>query len=119
MQGRQHERLLGLTERYLGQRVNIAPTLTNLRENPATLERIVWQFDQVVESLNCYTRSPAWIEDLERDLVPHAIKLGETLKGNPLPTLSQFEQSCERRFYVAGGKAFREANRLMQQGEAG
>ena len=112
--------VLNATEKYIGKRTNIAPAIHELRERPDTLERIVWQFDDVIGSLNTWIK-PDYpdhlIGNFERAAMPNVLKIRDSLGDFKFPYLTGVLSDSSRTGLKKGIKSLKEASTRMRRGE--
>lgn len=112
-----HEGFLNFAARYISQRKNINPAITELRRNPDTFTRIAWQFDQVIDDFECRVKSKFPPHDYEVTLMPNVFRARELLKDKEIPGLVSLYRDNALHHLKTGVWVFQEANRLMEKGE--
>lgn len=112
-----NESLLRFSERFIAGRVNVGEAIVELRRKPEILERLIGEFDAAVTQLNAFGRGSE-ISESDQRLFPNVAKVRSALKDQSLLTLSDLEKDISFTTVLKAGRAFREADTLMEIGEA-
>lgn len=113
-----HQSFIQFAERYINERTNIEPTLSELRERPELFDSLVKELNVAVVALDNFLQAET-MNSQDQQTLQNTKITRDTLVRDKLPTLLALEQDASFGTLRTGVETFKFTDELMRKGELG